>query len=99
MEYIQTGSYVPLPAAPIVLVGALVDGKPNFTTAAFVAGMNARPAVVGVSLNKNHYTPRGMIANGTFSLNIPGTEDVVKADYCGLVSGRNADKSRIFRTW
>ncbi len=99
MGKIKTGAYNPLPVAPIALVGANVDGKPNYVTVGFVNGVNIKPAIVYVSLNKKHHTPQGIIENGTFSLNIPSADYVVETDYCGLVSGKNADKCSIFTTF
>jgi flavin reductase (DIM6/NTAB) family NADH-FMN oxidoreductase RutF/effector-binding domain-containing protein len=99
MEKIKTGAYNPLPVAPIALVGANVDGKPNYVTVGFVNGVNVRPAIVYVSLNNKHHTPRGIIENGAFSINIPSADYVVETDYCGLVSGKNTDKTNIFTTF
>jgi flavin reductase (DIM6/NTAB) family NADH-FMN oxidoreductase RutF/effector-binding domain-containing protein len=84
---------------PIVLVGANVNGKPNYMATGFVNGVNVKPAIVYVSLNKKHHTPKGIIENGTFSINVPSADYVIETDYCGLVSGKSADKSSIFTTF
>jgi flavin reductase (DIM6/NTAB) family NADH-FMN oxidoreductase RutF/effector-binding domain-containing protein len=89
----------PLPVVPIALVGANVNGKPNYMAVGFVNGVNIKPAIVYVSLNKKHHTPKGIIENGTFSINVPSAEYVVETDYCGLVSGKKVDKSNIFTTF
>jgi flavin reductase (DIM6/NTAB) family NADH-FMN oxidoreductase RutF len=99
MGKVKTGAYNPLPVAPIVLVGANVNGKPNYMAVAFVNGVNVNPAIISISLNKNHHTPIGIIENGTFSINIPCADYVVETDYCGLVSGKVVDKSGIFNTF
>ncbi len=99
MGKVKTGTYNPLPIAPIVLVGANVHGMPNYLTVGFVNGVNVKPAIVCVSLNKNHHTPQGILENKTFSLNIPSGKSVVETDYCGLVSGKTVDKSTIFTTF
>ncbi|MFA6504715.1 MAG: flavin reductase family protein [Treponemataceae bacterium] len=99
MEKVKTGAFIPMPVAPIVLVGANVNGKANYMTVAFVSGVNVNPAIVCVSLNKNHHTPKGIIENGTFSINVPSADYVTETDYCGLVSGRDIDKSHIFTTF
>lgn len=99
MGKVKTGAYCPFPVAPIVLVGANVHGKPNYMAAAYVNSVNARPAFIYISLNKKHYTPKGIIENGTFSINVPSADHVVVTDYCGLVSGNNVDKSDIFNTF
>jgi flavin reductase (DIM6/NTAB) family NADH-FMN oxidoreductase RutF len=87
---------VPLPAEPIVLVGANVEGKPNYMAAGFAGGVNHDPEIVYVSLNRKHHMPIGIMENGTFSINVPSLDHIVETDYCGLVSGRNVDKSKIF---
>jgi flavin reductase (DIM6/NTAB) family NADH-FMN oxidoreductase RutF len=92
----KAGAFVPLPAEPIALVGALVDRRPNFMAAGFVAGVNHAPDIVCVSLNKQHNTPKGIVEGGTFSLNLPSDKYVAETDYCGLVNGRDVDKSKVF---
>ena len=99
MSKIKTGAYVPLPAAPMVLVGANVGGKANFAAVGFVGGVNVRPPTVYVGLNRMHHTPKGIVENGTFSLNVPSAGHVAQTDYCGLASGRNEDKSGLFATF
>jgi len=81
---------------PTVLVGANVEGKPNFMTAAFVGIVNFKPAIVGCGLNPSHRTCDGIAENSTFSLNIPPRELVEKTDYCGLYSGNKVDKTDLF---
>lgn len=63
---------------PTVLVGALVDGKPNFVTIAHVGIMD--PGAVSLGMNKKHYTNAGIKANKTFSVNIPSTKMVKETD-------------------
>ena len=46
MSKIKTGRFIPLPVAPIVVLGANVDGRPNYTTIGFVSGVNAEPPVL-----------------------------------------------------
>jgi len=99
MGMLKTGVYNPLPVVPIVLVGANVNGKPNYAAVGFVNGVNYRPAVMYVGLSKNHHTTRGLLENGTFSINVPSEEYVVETDYCGLVSGKSVDKSAVFNTF
>lgn len=82
---------------PVTLIGAEVDGKPNFITIAHVGIMDF--SHVGISMGKMHYTNTGIKKNGTFSVNIPSVELVKKVDYCGLVSGRKFDKSAVFETF
>ena len=82
---------------PTTLVGALVDGKPNYVTIAHVGIMD--PGTVSLGMNKAHHTNAGIKKHKTFSVNIPSEEMVVKTDYCGLVSGKDRDKSALFKTF
>ncbi len=94
----KTGSYNPLPIVPIVLVGANVNGKPNYMPIGFVGGVDNTPPIIMIS-STPHYTTKGIIENGTFSINIPSSDQVIETDYCGLVTGRTTDKSKIFTTF
>jgi flavin reductase (DIM6/NTAB) family NADH-FMN oxidoreductase RutF len=82
---------------PTILVGALVNGKPNYITIAHVG--IAEPIAVSLGMNKLHYTNQGIKTNKTFSLNIPSTTMVKETDYCGLVSGKDENKSDMFKTF
>ncbi len=46
-------------------------------------------------MEKIHYTNKGIRENQVFSINIPSADLVEKVDYCGLVSGKNIDKSQV----
>ena len=94
---IEVGAKNCLYPLPTTLVGALVEGKPNYITIAHVGIMD--PGSVSLGMNKTHYTNAGIKANGTFSVNIPSEEMVKKIDYCGLVSGKENDKASCFQTF
>jgi flavin reductase (DIM6/NTAB) family NADH-FMN oxidoreductase RutF len=85
---------------PTTLVGAQVDGRPNFMTVAHVGILNnAPPQYLTVSLKKFRHTARGIHQTGTFSICLPSRSQVVPADYCGIVSGARTDKSRLFEVF
>jgi flavin reductase (DIM6/NTAB) family NADH-FMN oxidoreductase RutF len=84
---------------PVVLVGALVDGKPNFLTIADICPTARRIPRFVISSNKRHYSNKGIIENETFSVNIPSYEMVAKTDYCGMESGYEVDKSKVFNVF
>ena len=84
---------------PMVLTGAMVDNKPNFMAVGWVARVNFNPPMIGISLGKTHYTNNGIRQNKAFSVNVPGMDLIEKVDYCGLVTGRNTDKSRVFEVF
>ena len=99
MEKIKTGPFIPMPVVPTVVVGTNVDGKPNYLAVGFVSGVNIKPPILGVSLNRKHYSIKGLLEKGTFSVNIPSVENLLETDYCGLVSGRSVDKSSLFTSF
>jgi len=83
---------------PTVIVGATVNGKPNFITIAHTGILNhGKPQYVSIGMAKPHYTNQGIRENKTFSLNIPSEDLVVETDYVGLHSGHKHDKSALFK--
>jgi flavin reductase (DIM6/NTAB) family NADH-FMN oxidoreductase RutF len=82
---------------PTIIVGANVRGKPNYMTVAH-CGIAAMIHIT-ISLRKARYTSIGIKENGNFSVNIPSVDQVRETDYCGLVSGRDKDKSSLFQTF
>lgn len=84
---------------PTTLVGAQVNGKPNYLTVAFCGIVQASPPMIAVTLGKMHYTNGGIKENQCFSVNIPSRHMVEVTDYCGIVSGKRIDKSEIFETF
>ncbi|MBF0482871.1 MAG: flavin reductase family protein [Desulfovibrionaceae bacterium] len=80
-----------------VIVGALVEGRPNFIAVAHVGIMNhGSPQYISMGLGKSHYSNRGIKENGEFSVNLPPESLVAETDYVGIVSGKNVDKSTVF---
>jgi flavin reductase (DIM6/NTAB) family NADH-FMN oxidoreductase RutF len=85
---------------PTTIVGAVVDGRPNFITIAHIGIVNhAKPHLISLSMAKPHYTNAGIKENKAFSVNIPSENLVVETDYVGLVSGKKTDKSDVFETF
>lgn len=79
------------------IIGAMVEGRPNFLTVAHVGIMNhGQPQYLSFGLNKAHYTNAGILEHREFSVCLPGEDLVEKTDYVGLVSGKKTDKSRVF---
>ncbi|MBN1523897.1 MAG: flavin reductase family protein [Spirochaetales bacterium] len=81
---------------PAVLVGAMVDGKPNFITIGYAGVVAAEPPSIAVALRPHRYTFIGIQAHNRFSLNIPSAEMVKQTDYAGVFSGKEVDKSMLF---
>jgi flavin reductase (DIM6/NTAB) family NADH-FMN oxidoreductase RutF len=80
---------------PTLLVGAHVDDKPNFITVAWGGIANAEPPMISVAIRHTHYTHKGICQNSTFSVNIPSTDLVKETDYCGIISGSKANKTKV----
>ena len=95
-ERINIGTNAFLYPMPMMLVGTEVEGLANFMATAWAARVNGSPPMMAVALNKRHYTPIGIRECQSFSINIPTVDLMVRTDYCGLVSGRETDKSGLF---
>lgn len=89
-----------IPFGPYVTViaGATVDGKPNYATIGAYGVVSQKP-VLYISLKNTHYTTKGIVESGFFSVNVPDAKNIRKTDYCGSVSGKQADKSNVFRSF
>jgi flavin reductase (DIM6/NTAB) family NADH-FMN oxidoreductase RutF len=99
MEKITLGSMPYMSVMPTLLVGANVNGKANYMTAAWSTVACMAPPMVCVAINKARYTVKGIEENQTFSLNIPSAKHAVETDHCGLVSGAQEDKSKVFTSF
>ena len=88
------GSTLALYPTPLVLVGAMVDGKPNWVLAGHVGIMGHDHIMV--SLSQAHYTNRGIREHGKLSVHVVDESMLAKADHAGCVSGAKEDKSTLF---
>ena len=91
---IRIGTY--LYPMPVTIVGANVEGKPNFMPIAWCSIVEHSPPMIEISASKNHYTNKGIKENGTFSINIPSIDMIEITDYIGIKSGKDIDKSELF---
>lgn len=81
---------------PIALAGVMVDSRPNYALIGDCGVMGINPPLVYISLGEGHYTTSGVIERQAFSINLPSTAMLAAVDYCGIVSGRDVDKSALF---
>lgn len=88
------GKALALYPAPLVVVGSMVDGKPNWTLVAH-AGIMAHSHLM-LSMVESHYTNRGILATKNVSVNVVDESWLKEADYMGVVSGNKTDKSGTF---
>lgn len=84
----QTWLY-PLPA---LLVGTIVDGKPNFMTAAWGSIANAEPPMLCVAIRRSRHSRKGIQEDGEFSINVASASQARQVDFCGIESGARVDK-------
>lgn len=80
---------------PALLIGANVDGRPNFATVAWAGIVNSAPPMISVSLQHHRHTLRGIRQNMTFSVNVPSIDLVRETDYCGITTGSKIDKVQV----
>lgn len=82
------------------IVGADVEGKPNWITIAHVGIMNHAhgdiPQYLSIGSHSSHYTNSGIRQHNEFSINIPSQAMLEITDYAGLVTGEKHDKSKLF---
>jgi flavin reductase (DIM6/NTAB) family NADH-FMN oxidoreductase RutF len=89
----QAGPVPILCAHPVVLVGANVDGHPDFAAVAWTGVAASFPPSITIALQPHRHSLKGIRQNMTFSVNLPSIEYIKETDYCGLVSGAMSDKA------
>lgn len=88
------GNGIALYPMPLVVVGAMVDGKPNWVLAGHLGIMGHNRIMI--SLAEAHHTNIGIRARKALSVNIVDEALLPRADYVGSVSGSKTDKSGVF---
>lgn len=92
LKKIKMGTLQFLNPKPVVLVGTVIDNKPNFLTVSWTGITSSNPPTMSVSIRNIRYSLKGIQENKTFSVNIPSVKMVKETDYCGSVSGSKYDK-------
>ncbi len=88
------GNSIALYPAPLVVVGTMVNGKPNWVLVGHL-GIIGHDRVM-VSLASAHYTNKGIRESQALSINIVDEALLPAADRAGCVSGAKTDKSELF---
>lgn len=88
------GSKFALYPTPVIVVGAMVNGKPTWTLVAHIGVPSHDIAMI--SLAKAHYINQGVRENKALSINVVDESWLAKADKTGCMSGNKADKSGMF---
>ena len=90
----QIGNALALYPTPLVVVGTMVNGRPNWVLVGHL-GIIGHDRVM-VSLAKPHYTNQGIKETGKLSINIVDENLLPLADRAGCISGAKEDKSDLF---
>lgn len=88
------GASLALYPSPLIVVGAMVEGKPTWTLVAH-AGTVAHSHLM-ISLVHAHYINKGILENKKLSVNVVDESWLKEADRMGVVSGNKDDKSGAF---
>ena len=77
---------------PVVMVSCGSMEKPNIITIAWAGTVCTNPAMVSISIRKERYSYDIIRETMEYTVNLVTKDLVKKADYCGVVSGREEDK-------
>ena len=80
---------------PVVLVGAMVNNRPNYLVIGYICPFDFGKYIF-FSLYKKRYTSIGIHQNKAFSVNIPSENILKEVNICGSRSGKDFDKSTLF---
>ena len=81
--------FFPVPAALIV---SGEGEQANIATVSWIGIVSSDPPTIGISLRKDRYTLQLIRKGHEFSVNIPSEDLSIQVDYCGIISGRDANK-------
>ena len=96
MEKIKIAAKTFIYPMPVTLLGSTFQGKANFMALGWLTRVNANPPKLAAGVLKSHATAPAIQEAKTFSINFPSAEMIAVTDYCGIVSGKNVDKSGLF---
>ena len=93
MNYVSIKPGTMLAPVPAVLVScADENGRPNALAVAWAGTVCSDPPTVSVSIRPDRYSHGLITRTGEFVINLCGEELLPDLDYCGVRSGRDADK-------
>jgi flavin reductase (DIM6/NTAB) family NADH-FMN oxidoreductase RutF len=88
------GGIVGLYPTPDTVVGTVRNGRINWMNVAHVGIWG--PERMLLSIGKPHYTAKALRVGAAVSVNLVDEAILERADYVGLVSGKDIDKSGVF---
>lgn len=77
---------------PTPLVAAAHEGETGLLTVAWIGMVSGTPPTIGIAVRATRNTLRLIEASGEFTVNVPRVGMEAAVDFCGIVSGRGADK-------
>jgi len=92
MKKVKMGPQTGLFPMPTLLIGAMVDGRPNFMTAAWGNIVESEPPTLCLSIRRGRYTRKGFEVGSGLTVNVPAASQVREVDFCGIESGFKVDK-------
>jgi flavin reductase (DIM6/NTAB) family NADH-FMN oxidoreductase RutF len=78
-----------------VILGTSYHGRTNWMALAWVTRVNFSPALIGITVGRNHASHEALEATGAFGLSVPSVDQREHTDCVGLLSGRDRDKSEL----
>jgi flavin reductase (DIM6/NTAB) family NADH-FMN oxidoreductase RutF len=81
-----------LSAGPVCLLTSSYKGRVNVMTVGWTSSISYRPVLVAAAIFQGSLTHDLVQQSGEFVLNIPSRDLMRQVQYCGTVSGRDADK-------
>ena len=80
----------PVPAALVTCRDK--GGRPNIITIAWTGVVCSDPPMVSISIRPSRYSHGIIKETLEFVVNIPTVDIILKADHCGITSGKDSDK-------
>jgi flavin reductase (DIM6/NTAB) family NADH-FMN oxidoreductase RutF len=84
--------FVALRPVPVVLVSCGHGERANIITIAWTGILCSNPPHVGIGVRPSRHSHGLIQETGEFVVNVPSEELLDEMEYCGFVSGRDADK-------
>ena len=84
--------FVALRPVPVVLVSCGHGERANIITIAWTGILCSNPPHVGIGVRPGRHSHELIQETGEFVVNVPGEGLLDEVEYCGFVSGRDADK-------
>lgn len=85
------------PRVATLIVALREDGKPNVMPAAWHTPVSVRPPILAVCISPSRYTHPLILKNKEFTVNIPDLSMKDAVETAGSKSGRDFDKSSLFK--